>query len=208
MDNKSIVQTEIPLIGFTRLGILFEPACSTAAKYPVVLLEFDPTLRDYILLSQTSPSHLLPLPPSPAIWSATNVKDSHSTGHIDLSITIPDNAGPIFGQATQHGTDLFLGVDAPSEFDLLLSVTGTVIGSIYVDYPPLMPPPPIFPPLPPPPIYETILVDGSFPPGFEYPPGFLWPSQVHTFYPWYYILYEYHKLPILAELPYIPTELI
>jgi hypothetical protein len=205
-----IVSTAIPLVGRTRLGILFQPVCSSTAKYPIVLLEFDPTLRDYILLSQTFPSQLppLPLPPSSATWLASNVQEPASLTPIELSINIPDNAGALFCQTTQHGADLFLGVGAPGEFHLTLELSGTVLGSIYIDFPdlsPSPPPPPLLPP--PPPLYGNILVDGSFPPGFEYPPGFLWPSQVHTFYPWYYIMYNGEELPPLEMIPYIPTQL-
>jgi hypothetical protein len=195
-----------PLVGWTRVGVLFQPVCSADAKYPIVILECDPILRDYILLSQTSPSQLPPLPPSPATWSVTNLQNQTSLTSTDLSITVPDSSTDLSYRATQKGGDLFLGVSFPEEFGLTLAVSGTVLGSIYVDFPPLLPPPPIFPPLPPPPLYSNILVDGSFPPDFEYPPGFLWPSQVNTFYPWYYIMYGDISLPPLEMLPYIPAQ--
>jgi hypothetical protein len=105
----------------------------------------------------------------------------------------------------QNGDDLFLGVSSPDEFDVSLSVSGIVLGSLYVDYPLFLPPPPSFY-LPPPPMYTNTSVDASFPPGFEYPPGFLWPSEVNTFYPWYYIMYQGDPLPPLELLPCIPTE--
>jgi len=206
--DLSIVTTEIPLLGFTRLGVLFQPVCASGAKYPVVLLEFDPVLRDYILLSQTFPSQLPPLPPATATWSVTNLQGPDFLTFIDLLLTLPDNSGDISCKTTQTGSDLFLGVSTPEEFGVSLSLSGTVLGSIYVNFPTPSPPSPVFPPLPPPPIYDNILVDGSFPPDFEYPPGFLWPSQVNTFYPWFYIMYSGDPLPPLEELPYIPTEII
>lgn len=206
-----------PLVGFTRLGILFQPVCVSDAKHPIVILEFDPTLRDYILLSQIFPSQLPPVPPSPATWSVTNLQDPTASGNIDLSITLPDDPGPIHCHTTQEGADLFLGVDSPEEFDVSLSLSGTVLGSIYVDFPiPLPPPPPLhlppspphhLPPPPPPPLLPPALIDPTFPPDFEYPPEFLWPSQVYTFYPWYYIMYGNDSLPPLEMLPCIPTTL-
>lgn len=200
------VLTGIPLVGFTRLGILFQPVCLSVARYPVVILEFDPILRDYILLSQEFISQLLPLPPSLATWSATNLQGPESSGNIDLSITLPDDSGPLSCQTTQQGADLFLGVSSPEEFDVSLSLSGTVLGSIYVDFPAFSPPPPPFHPLPPPPFsLPPALTDPTFPPDFEYPPGFLWPSQVNTFYPWYYIMYGGNPLPPLEMLPSIPT---
>lgn len=201
-----VALTEIPLVGFTRLGILFKPVCSSVAKHPIVLLEFDPALREYILLSQTFPSQLPPLPPSVATWSVTNLQNPSSSENIDLSIILPDSTDHLSCQTTQHGADLFLGVRSPEEFDVSLSLSGTVLGSIYVNYPTLPPPPP-FLLLPPPPVYDNIPVDGSFPPGFQYTPGFLWPSQIHTFYPWYYIMYGDEPLPPLELIPYIPTVL-
>lgn len=197
---------ELPLVGLTRVGILFQPVCHTGAKYPVVILEGDPVLRDYILLSQTIPSQLPPLPPSQATWSATNLKYPSALDSVDLSITVPDSQTVLGYRTTQNGTDLFLGALTPKEFSLTLAVSGVVLGSIYIDFPPLLPPPPIFPPLPPPPMYSNVLVDGTFPPDFEYPPGFLWPSQVYTFYPWSYIMYEETPLPPLEMLPYIPAQ--
>jgi hypothetical protein len=199
--------TPLPIVGF-RLGILFRPVCSSVAKYPVVLLEFDPVLRDYILLSQTFPIQLSPLPPSPATWSATNVKSPHSPGNIDLSIILPEEQDGLLCQVDQNGCELILGVRPPGEFNLALNVSGIVLGSIYVNYPDPLPPPPVNLPLPPPPFYlPPTLTDPTFPPDFEYPPEFLWPSQVHTFYPWYYIMYHGDPLPPLEMLPYIPTEL-
>ena len=196
----------LPPAGTIRVGILFQPVCHVGAKYPIVILECEPVLRDYVLLSQTIPSRLPPLPPSPATWSATNLQNPNALAPIDLSVTVPDNLDALLYMATQKGGDLFLGTETPTEFNLSLAVSGTVLGSIYVDFPPLLPPPPIFPPLPPPPMYSNTLVDGSFPPDFEYPPDFLWPSQVNTFYPWYYIMYGDTPLPPLEMLPYIPAQ--
>jgi hypothetical protein len=196
------------MVGSLRLGVLIQPVCSSIARYPVVILEFDSILREYILQSQTSPSQISPLPPSPpAVWSATNLQGQSLSSPIDLSIILPDNNEPLICQTTQNGSELFLGVRPPEEFDTPLSLSGVVFGSIYVDFPSL-PPPPVFPPLPPPLIYNNTLVDQSFPTDFEYPLGFLWPSQVYTFYSWYYILYGGSELPPLEELPYISTQLL
>jgi hypothetical protein len=196
---------EIPLVGTVRVGILFQPVCHTGTKHPIVILECDPILRDYILLSQTAPSQLPPLPPSLATWSVTNLKNQNALDSIELSITVPDNSEDLHYKTSQKGCDLFLGVRTPKEFSLSLEVSGTVLGSIYVDFPLLLPPPPIFSSPPPPPIYSNVIVDGSFPPGFEYPPDFLWPSQVNTFYHWSYVMYGDTPLPPLEMLPYIPA---
>src|SRR6516165_8147059 len=94
---------KLPLAGLTRVGILFQPVCHTGTKHPIVILEFDPILRDYILLSQMIPSRLPPLPPLPATWSAINLKNPHALDFIDLSITIPDNTDALRYRTTQTG---------------------------------------------------------------------------------------------------------
>jgi hypothetical protein len=214
--DPSVTSAQIELAGFERLGILFQPTCFDAAKHPILLLSLDPILRDYIYLSQSVPGQLPPLPPSPATWSVTNLRDPSYLEPIDLSIILPDNTGTLFYQTTQNPCELIAGVRPPKEFGLSLELSGVALGSIYVSFPepaPLLPPPPmsLLPPppqlLPPPPSQlPPALTDPTFPPGFEYPPGFLWPSQVHTFYPWFYLMYGDSKLPPLGELPYIPVQ--
>ena len=188
------------------LGFLVQPVCTTGAQYPVFLLVVDPSLRDYIYLSQTFPSRIPPLPPGSAGWSLTNLTDPSSSppgGPIALTLAVPDQPGLVDYQVTQEGGGILLGVRPPVEYAMEVSASGRVLGCLFVDIPPLAPPP-FSIPLPPPPVsFSPSLSDGTFPPDYEYPPYFLWPSQVHTFYPWFYLLYSGDSLPPLEFLPYV-----
>jgi hypothetical protein len=183
------------------LGYLVQPVCLLGAQHPVFLLVVDPSLRDYIYLSQTFPSRLPPLSPGSATWSLTNLTDPSSSSPISLTLTVPDQTDPVDYQVTQEGGGILLGVRPPVEYAITVSASGSVVGSLFVNIPPLAPPP-FHLPLPPPPLPPP-LSDGTFPPDYEYPPDFLWPSQVHTFYPWFYLLYGGSSLPALEFLPYV-----
>src|SRR5262252_5566839 len=90
--DPNVLVPPLPPVGLTRMGVLFQPKCVDGARYPVLLLVFDPALRDYIYLSQTYPSRLPPLPPSPATWSVTNLRDPSVTSPINFALTLPGEA--------------------------------------------------------------------------------------------------------------------
>lgn len=189
------------------MGYLVQPVCSAGAQYPVFLLVIDPFLRDYILLSQTFPSRIPPLPPGSTGWSLTNLTDTSAppTSRISITLSVPDQPGLVNYQVTQEGGGILLGVRPPAEYAVTVAASGIVLGSLFVEIPSPSPPP-VSLPLPPPPVhFQPPLSDGTFPPDYEYPPDFLWPSQVHTFYPWFYLLYSGDSLPPLELLPYVET---